>query len=128
MSRIFITGGTSQGKSGYAMSFRAHGYHVVDDIYKTVREHVYKADDSICITDADKMAAKIMSELEEDCKDHEKTVFVGTEAGCGIVPADKAGRLLREVNGRLNCMIAASSAKVILMTCGLPQIIKDDPL
>ena len=75
-------------------------------------------------SEADRMADKIMSRLMTGAEDHKDIVFIGTETGCGIVPSDSTERLFREVNGRLNCLLAASADTVILLNCGIPQVIK----
>lgn len=130
MSKIFITGGKSQGKTEYAKTYEAQGYHMIDDIYEEVRKRVLKEaafrseTGGIPVSEADRMAAAIMTELDEVGSGHDNIVLIGTEIGCGIVPVDKTQRLLREVNGRLNCLLAASADKVILMNCGIAQIIK----
>ena len=129
---IFITGGKSQGKTEYASAYKEQGYQVIDDICETVRERVLvlleeasnKEDKAPLISHADHIAAEIMSELEESCKGCDRVILIGTEMGCGIVPVKKSERLLREVNGRLNCMLASRADKVILLTCGIVQMIK----
>ena len=51
-------------------------------------------------------------------------IFVTNEVGQGIVPNAKLARDFRDHAGRLNQMVAGSADRVILMTAGLPQIIK----
>ena len=130
MSRIFITGGKYQGKTEYSKKFISQGYHVIDDICETVRRYVFDEERSgQCVlegtvSDADRMADEIMSGLILSAGDHQDVVFIGTETGCGIVPVDGRERLFREVNGRLNCLLASSADTVILLNCGIPQVIK----
>lgn len=46
-------------------------------------------------------------------------VAVSNEVGSGIVPATPAGRLFRDLLGRLNTRVAAESETVLLTVAGL---------
>ncbi len=48
-------------------------------------------------------------------------VLVSNEAGCGVVPATKAGRRFRDELGSLNTRLAAHADEVWLLTAGVPQ-------
>jgi adenosylcobinamide kinase/adenosylcobinamide-phosphate guanylyltransferase len=52
-------------------------------------------------------------------------IMVSNEVGLGIVPDNAAGRQFRDLAGRLNQDLAAAADTVILMTAGLPLIIKE---
>ena len=54
-------------------------------------------------------------------------VFVSNEVGLGIVPETPLGRSFRDAQGRLNMRMADRADRVILMTAGLPQTLKDRP-
>lgn len=55
-------------------------------------------------------------------------VFVSNEVGLGIVPDTPLGRRFREHQGKLNRLIAAKSDLVVLVTAGIPQVLKgSDP-
>jgi adenosylcobinamide kinase/adenosylcobinamide-phosphate guanylyltransferase len=41
-----------------------------------------------------------------------------------VVPAHASGRRFRDELGRLNALIAAESEHVLLLTAGLPQILR----
>lgn len=52
-------------------------------------------------------------------------VIISTEIGCGIVPMEKSERLWREAVGRVCCLLAEKSSRVIRLVCGIPTIIKE---
>jgi adenosylcobinamide kinase/adenosylcobinamide-phosphate guanylyltransferase len=47
-------------------------------------------------------------------------VTVSNEVGSGVVPATAAGRLFRDLLGRLNATVAAESETVLLVVAGVP--------
>lgn len=51
-------------------------------------------------------------------------VIVSNEVGHGIVPDNKLARNFREAQGRLNIALAAQAERAILVTAGLPQVLK----
>ena len=53
-------------------------------------------------------------------------VFVSNEVGLGIVPQNALAREFRDHAGRLHQMIASSAQRVVFMTAGLPQYLKDE--
>ncbi len=63
-------------------------------------------------------------ELTKEKKLH--LFFVTNEVGLGIVPADKKTRLYRDLVGRCNRIIAAHSQTVVLVSCGIPLILKSE--
>jgi adenosylcobinamide kinase/adenosylcobinamide-phosphate guanylyltransferase len=54
-------------------------------------------------------------------------VFVSNEVGLGVVPDTPLGRVFRDAQGRLNMRLAERADRVILLTAGLPLVMKDRP-
>ena len=54
-------------------------------------------------------------------------VFVSNEVGSGVVPATALGREFRDWQGRVNQEIAAACGAVVLVTAGLPILLKPAP-
>jgi adenosylcobinamide kinase / adenosylcobinamide-phosphate guanylyltransferase len=55
-------------------------------------------------------------------------VAVSNEVGMGVVPDNALARRFRDEQGRLNAEIAALAAHVVLMTAGLPLVVKGAPV
>ncbi len=53
-------------------------------------------------------------------------IFVTNEVGLGIVPDNEQARRYRDLVGRCNQRIAAVAGTVVLMSCGLPLILKGE--
>lgn len=53
-------------------------------------------------------------------------VMVSNEVGHGIVPDNALARSFREAQGRLNCVLAAQAELAVMVTAGLPQVLKGE--
>jgi adenosylcobinamide kinase/adenosylcobinamide-phosphate guanylyltransferase len=51
-------------------------------------------------------------------------IIVTNEVGLGIVPANKVGRLYRDLLGKANQVLAEQADEVIMMVAGIPIKIK----
>ena len=71
---------------------------------------------------------KITTEVDElvDCINHTEASFiiVTNEVGLGLVPANRVGRLYRDLLGRVNQLLTERADEVYLMLAGLPVQIK----
>jgi adenosylcobinamide kinase/adenosylcobinamide-phosphate guanylyltransferase len=71
---------------------------------------------------------KVTSEISElvECINHIDASFiiVTNEVGTGLVPANKMGRLYRDLLGKANQLLAQGADEVYLMVAGLPVQIK----
>ena len=54
-------------------------------------------------------------------------IIVSNEVGLGVVPANRMGRLYRDLLAKANRMLAQAADEVYLMVAGLPQLIKPAP-
>ncbi len=78
--------------------------------------------------DASLIEKKVTSEISElvDCINRIDASFiiVTNEVGMGLVPANKMGRLYRDLLGKANQLLAQRADEVYLMVAGLPVQIK----
>ncbi len=78
--------------------------------------------------DASLIAKKVTSEISElvECINHIDASFiiVTNEVGMGLVPANKMGRLYRDLLGKANQLLAQGVDEAYLMVAGLPVQIK----
>jgi len=52
-------------------------------------------------------------------------IFVINEVGMGIVPDNQLSRLFRDLSGRCAVAVAAFADKVVLVSCGIPLMLKE---
>ena len=55
-------------------------------------------------------------------------ILVSNEVGLGIAPATELGREFRDLQGRANIALAEACDVVLVMTAGLPKLVKPAPL
>ena len=53
-----------------------------------------------------------------------RVIFVGDEVGCGLIGESRLARRFADLNGRINCLVAARAAEVIFLSCSLPMMLK----
>ncbi len=53
-------------------------------------------------------------------------VLVSNEVGLGIIPDNALARRFVDCAGRMNQVVASTSNRVVFMTAGIPQILKDE--
>ncbi len=70
------------------------------------------------------IASRSQNMLLESSRGAAIQIFVTNEVGMGIVPENPAARAFRDLSGRCNQVIAAAADEVILMTTGIPLVIK----
>ncbi|MFH1021986.1 MAG: bifunctional adenosylcobinamide kinase/adenosylcobinamide-phosphate guanylyltransferase [Planctomycetota bacterium] len=54
-------------------------------------------------------------------------VFVTNEVGFGLIPDNAIARRFRDVAGRMNQTLAAAADEVVLIACGIPLHLKENP-
>jgi adenosylcobinamide kinase/adenosylcobinamide-phosphate guanylyltransferase len=78
--------------------------------------------------DASLIEKEVTREINElvECIDRLDTSFVivTNEVGMGLVPANRIGRLYRDLLGKANQLLAQRADEVYLMVAGLPVLIK----
>ncbi|MDR1560661.1 MAG: bifunctional adenosylcobinamide kinase/adenosylcobinamide-phosphate guanylyltransferase [Clostridiales bacterium] len=99
---VLIVGGEASGKAAYARSL---GF-ADEDILYNLHEYIIAGN------------APDLDEL------YKMRVITCNEVGCGIIPADKRERELRENIGRFCCKLAERAERVVRMTSGIPVTIK----
>ena len=52
-------------------------------------------------------------------------VFVSNEIGLGVIPDNTVSRVFVDAQGELNQLVASLANRVVLVTAGLPQILKE---
>ena len=88
-------------------------------------QYIDQASEQIDATLVEKKVTSEISELVE-CINHIDASFiiVTNEVGMGLVPANKMGRLYRDLLGKANQLLAQGADEVYLMVAGLPVLIK----
>ena len=98
---IFITGPLYSGKRAYARTLCG--------------------EDEMCVGAHDLAAREADLPALAGALAERYKVVISTEVGGGVVPADAAERVAREVAGRLACLLAERADTVVRVFCGLPM-------
>lgn len=122
---IFITGGAFSGKRGYAENSLG-----ASDLASGT-EPFARLCEAEAVYDFQLFAEKCMeggldafNEAERLIEKNPDVIIIADEIGCGVVPVEKRDRDLREMCGRLNCMLAERADSVIRVVCGIGRVIK----
>lgn len=101
-----------------------YGVVLVDCLALWVSNLMYAAElENRSLTEED--VAEHCREVLAACADPDaRVVFVTNEVGMGIVPENEVARRYRDLLGRCNQVMAAGAQTVILMSCGIPLILK----
>ena len=108
---------------------------ITGPLYSGKREYVKAAPhltqeelDAQAVWDVQDLAAKAqdLTALADTLAKH--PIVIATEVGGGVVPVDRAQREAREAAGRLSCLLAQRATTVIRVFCGLPEVLKGEPL
>ncbi|HYX32158.1 MAG TPA: bifunctional adenosylcobinamide kinase/adenosylcobinamide-phosphate guanylyltransferase [Oligoflexus sp.] len=62
----------------------------------------------------------------EETKHRTRIVLVSSEVGAGITPPKPVARLFRQLVSRINCRLAEHAAAVLLVSAGIPLLIKGE--
>lgn len=74
---------------------------------------------------AEKILAEEVQAVLEQIKNTEAgIIFVTNEVGFSLAPENKMGRVFRDIQGRINQLIAKQADEVFLLVCGQPLKIK----
>lgn len=112
---ILVTGGVASGKTEYVKSL---GYSE-QDISPNISDDAPVLDD---LQELIRLGADWADLLPVLLK---KEVVICTQVGAGVVPVSPEERNFRENTGRLCIELAKSAEKVILLCCGIAQVIKE---
>lgn len=94
-------------------------------VSNTFNQHSWQTDEKIDIHLIEKEVDAEIDELVECINQvNADFIIVSNELGLGLVPADKASRLYRDLLGRANQTLAQRADEVYLMVAGLPLPIK----
>lgn len=84
--------------------------------------------DSLSITDLNQLKSSVLSQwqqlIEAQKLQHQSLVLVSNEVGLGIVPVTKQTRVLRDLYGEVNQVLAQAADLVYFVVSGIPLKIK----
>ena len=122
---IFIVGGAFSGKRDYARDHLgaadlAEGLESFDRLCEADAVCDFQLFAEKCV----KNGLDAFAETERLIEKNPSVIIIADEIGCGVVPVEKSDRELRELCGRLNCMLAERADKVVRVVCGIGRVIK----
>lgn len=101
-----------------------YGVYLVDCLTLWINNLMYAAELAGGTVTEDGIA-EVSQDLTETCRQIDGTVILVTnEVGMGIVPDNALSRRYRDLVGRCNQTIAAEADEVVLVTCGIPLVLK----
>ena len=74
---------------------------------------------------AEEELQKLMDLLQSDAL-RGPVVFVSNEIGLGVIPDNEVSRVFVDAQGELNQLMAKLANRVVLVSAGLPQVLKDE--
>jgi adenosylcobinamide kinase/adenosylcobinamide-phosphate guanylyltransferase len=99
---------------------------LVDCLTLWINNLLYAAEQKGQHVSEDDMIAKC-AQLKNICAEFDgNIIFVINEVGMGIVPDNPLSRTFRDLSGRCSQGVAKFANKVVLVSCGIPLILKDE--
>lgn len=113
---ILVVGGICQGKETFAKTLAAKGgegkeIRIVNHVEEILREMLINGND--WELGVSRLAAE-----------HQDSILILREMGCGIVPMEKEERLFRDAVGRWGQFLAGEAHMVYRVICGIGTRIK----
>ncbi|MDO5690507.1 MAG: bifunctional adenosylcobinamide kinase/adenosylcobinamide-phosphate guanylyltransferase [Tissierellia bacterium] len=106
-------------------------HYILDDVTNLVGELLYRESQDmrdlsdLVIQQVEEKSVRILDDLLDLALRREKSILLVTnEVGSSIVPENKAARVFRDIQGRVNQHLAHRSDQVYLVCCGIPVKIK----
>lgn len=120
---ILAVGGTAQGKLEYILEKYSLS---ADDVSDFSLENRWDFSKKIfCNFDKYVRSCAEKNENPLDILDRiSDKIIITHETGCGLVPVEASERYIRELNGRVNCILAEKSERVIRICCKIGTFIK----
>lgn len=138
-SMEFIIGGSHQGKRAYGKKQRASGLICYLDGATCLEEEVLSCEGIYnfhllirrTMESSKNQSIEVWERVWEEYinklfKENPNIIIISDEIGGGIVPIDKFERMYREITGRVGCMIAKKSNRVVRVFCGIGTVMKED--
>ncbi|MBQ9708774.1 MAG: bifunctional adenosylcobinamide kinase/adenosylcobinamide-phosphate guanylyltransferase [Firmicutes bacterium] len=122
---IFIFGGAYQGKLEYAMK----NYSITEVCDCGDGREPDLSADAICgiagyVMECVKNGRDAALFFEGNSEALRDKILINTDVSSGVVPVDRQEREFREMNGRVNILLAEMADKVIHVFCGIGKTMK----